>query len=291
MRKLATIVASVTLATGALLTQSSLPAGALDNPVDIRVEHDLIPGDSGPRVLEVTGVTAGAGPEITVADEVDNPSDWGGNVLVDIDPDAQTITVEVEDQNCYDIVQVEITTDEIASIQTVSDELWDPDPATNPVIPALSTSVSGGVVTLVWNTDGTDCPDLNAVGSQAVFTYAEVAVLAPTASLAPSSVQAGTPVVVTGTGCTNSPVLATIGPEGGTPTVNDVEQVIGAADGTWSFEIDTTGLAAGTYSVATRCVLADGAGFSYDPLTFAVTVQPQPAQPAAPVPAAPAFTG
>jgi len=145
-------------------------AGALSDPIDIRVEHDLPApeeGSSGPRVLEVTGITAGAGPEITVADEIANPSGWGGNVLVDIDPDAQTITVEVEDSNCYGSTLVQISSDEIASVTTVSDAIYESGADIG-----LTTGVSGGVVTLSWLHGPTDtCPDYDGEGAQSVFSY------------------------------------------------------------------------------------------------------------------------
>ncbi len=276
------IVRSLTaaaLAAGTLLVVAA-PADAVTGPVDIRVEHDLVPND-GPRVLEVTGVTPGAGPEITVADEIDNPEDWEGNVLVDIDPDADTITVEVEDSDCYDTILVQITTDEITEIATISDELFPEAPVT------LTTSVAGGVVTLSWVSDEGDCPGIGDVGAQAVFSYA--AEVAPAATLTPAAVEAGDPVTVTGTLCPNSPVLTTVTPEGGEPIVVE-DEVLGDAEGDWTYEVDTTGLAPGTYLVESRCVLADGAGFDYEVLSFTVT-QPGEAPPAAPAPAAPSFTG
>jgi hypothetical protein len=265
---------------GSAILLTSNPAEAITGPVDIRVEHDLLPSDLGPRVLEVSDVTPGDGPEITVADETENPDNWGGNVLVDIDPTNDTITVEVEEQNCYDTVVVEITTDEVGSITTLSDELFAPGDTSV----TLTTSVVGGVVTLEWVADEFDCPGLGDAGSQAVF---QVGGVGPSASISPESVQAGDPVTVSGTGCTNSPVEVLVVPDGqDEPVIED--EVIGDAEGDWSYEIDTTDLDVGGYDVATRCILADGQGFDYEVLGFSVSFEPAPAEPA---PVAPTFTG
>jgi hypothetical protein len=270
---------------GAALLAFVGPADAITGPVDIRVEHDL-PDDVnsvGPRVLEVTGVAPAAGPEITVADETENPSGWGGNVLVDIDPDADTITVEVEDQNCYDTVLVEITTDEVGAVTTDSDDLFAPGEEVT-----LTTSVAGGVVTLSWVSVNGDCPELGTEGAQAVFSYELAGPAEPAASLSPAAVQVGDPVTVTGDQCPNSPALVTITPEGGGDPIVTEDEVLGDPQGNWTYEIDTTDLAPGTYLVESRCVLADGAGFDYEELSFVVSAAPVPA---VPTPAAPDFTG
>lgn len=291
MRTVRSLVA-IALASGSLLVTAA-PADAIASPVDIRVEHDLVPTEDGPRVLEALGVTPGAGPEITIADEVDNPSAWGGNVLVDIDPDADTITVEVEESNCYDTILVEIVTDEVGAVTVLSDDIFDPDSEEGPV--TLSTSVSGGVITLSWVSDGIDCPALDDAGATSVFSYELAGSDEPEASLSPASVQAGSSATVSGVGCPSGPVFATIAPEGGgAPIADDVEQTVADAEGDWTFDIDTAGLAPGTYVVETRCVQADLAGFDYDVLSFVVTAPmptPTPTPRAVPVAAAPSFTG
>jgi hypothetical protein len=284
MRKVPALFAASALLGAALLASTS-PAQALDDPVDIHVEHDLDDSGSGPRVLEANGVTAGPGPELTIADEIDNPSNWGGNVLVDIDPDAETITVEVEESNCYDSVIVEITTDEIGSVTTISDALFAPeDEEDGPV--TLATSVVGGVVTLAWSSDEDDCPSLGDVGAQAVFSYGPAE---PSASLAPAAVQQGDPVTVEGTLCPDSPVEIVVAAEGGGDPVLETE-VTGDATGDWTYEVDTTDLAPGAYTVASSCVLPQGLGFDYDGLVFEVSAVPV-APPAEPAPVAPDFTG
>jgi hypothetical protein len=123
----------------------------------------------------------------------------------------------------------------------------------------------------------------------------------PTASITPGSVEQGDPVTVAwqaGEQCPNSPIVATVtATSGGDPIIDDEEQTTGDAEGVWSYEIDTTELAPGTYTVNTRCVLADGQGFDYNVLTFVVTAAPppppaeEPEVPAEPAPAEPDFTG
>lgn len=109
------------------------PAGA-DDPVvvDIRVELDFIDAvepSEGPRVFEVTGVEAAAGTwELTEADEVENPSNWCGSVMVDVDPDAGLITVATEEDCNFHTAMIRINSEQIDDITLVSDDLWGPDP-------------------------------------------------------------------------------------------------------------------------------------------------------------------
>ncbi len=46
----------------------------------------------GPAVFQVTDVPVGAGPELSGADLVSNPSDWGGSLFVDLDNATHVIT-------------------------------------------------------------------------------------------------------------------------------------------------------------------------------------------------------
>jgi PKD repeat protein len=169
IRTLAAGLTAVLAVAGMALVAPALPAGAVTKPIDIRAEHDLPNYDhsQGPRVLEVTGVTAGPGPELTVANETENPSDWGGNVLVDVDPAARTITVEVEEYNCYETIDVIITTSEIRSVTNQSDNLF-----ANPGLLDRSETVSDGVVHLSWAaSEVRTCPSMSDPGGSAVFAY------------------------------------------------------------------------------------------------------------------------
>ena len=108
------------------------PALAADaGNVDIRVELDYL-GDEGspsdgPAVFEVTNVTIGAGPELTGANLTENPSGWCGSVIVDVDPDAKTITVSPDDDCNFTDVKLVITSPEFGAVTLVSDELLWPD--------------------------------------------------------------------------------------------------------------------------------------------------------------------
>lgn len=118
-----TICAVLVTARGAITTTTA-PAAVIERPVDIRVEHDRSAGSAGPLVMQRQDRHPGPGPELTLASAVvENPSGWDGNVLVDIDPDAKTITVEVEHQGCYDNVIVRIGTIWMTSVATISDDL------------------------------------------------------------------------------------------------------------------------------------------------------------------------
>lgn len=133
---------------------------------------------AGPRTFEVTGVVVGDGPELTVANATGtNPSNYCGDVEVDIDPVAQTITVAGgEEIDCwFEVVTVTITTAEIASVAVVSDGLTllvdeeTPGPAA-----VVQTAADG--VTLTWTWDGTT--RFYPSGSS-VFSYERVAPAEP----------------------------------------------------------------------------------------------------------------
>ena len=242
------------------------PAAALDEPIDLRAEHDA-PQSNGPLVLEDLGEVAGPQVELTFDDDVqDNPSEFSGNVTVDVDPDAQTITVTADGEDCFETVLVEITTDEIASITNLSDTLFN-GPATR------TESVSGGVVSILWNTDA---PCEGLVG-QAVFEWTTpVGPQIGTATLDPDTVTVGDPVTVSGTLCFDGVVLFDVVPEGG--TVQDAvysAEVETNADGTWEHVIDTTGWTPGDYVVEPiECIEPEDDPnrdvYNYDPLPFTV---------------------
>lgn len=169
--------AAAAAATTLLIAGLATPAtAALDDPVDIYAALDLPSISDGPRTFEVTGVVVGDGPELTGEDETGNPSDWCGDILVDIDPDAHTITVSADQEVCdFHTVVVEITTAEIASIAVVSDGLAeaydDEDTLLVPGATLEATAAADGVV-LSW-TMIEDYPFDTAGVS--VFSYTEVA--------------------------------------------------------------------------------------------------------------------
>lgn len=77
---------------------------------DIRVELKLNSLAAFPRVLEATGVTIGAGPELTLADQVSNFFNLRGAIEVDIDGDHIALTaVDVIESESYDLIELHIT--------------------------------------------------------------------------------------------------------------------------------------------------------------------------------------
>lgn len=289
MRVRAMLLAACCLTAGLVATTTS-PAGAITTPVDIQVTLTL---DGETRQFENTEVVpeAAGDPELNVT-HLTVDGGFCGAIEVDIDPDADTITL-IAAENC-EVNEIVVTIDTIEPALTyalVSDN------AVNGADPA-ALSVVNGDLTVTWlPADGQTfiAPDLPDVGPPGM-TVISYAYALPAASLAPDTVEAGEPVTVEGTLCPSGPIMATISPEGGDPIVDD-EQMTVADDesGAWTFDIDTTGLAPGTYTVDVRCVQADLGGFPYDVMSFTVTAPgttPTPTPtPADPVPANPTFTG
>ena len=103
MRMRAISAAAMSAAAVAGLLGTATAASAAEEPTyaDIYVAIDLPTwGASGPREFETIGALVGAGPELTAADEIANPSTWCGVIDVDIDLDAETITATVT-EDCY----------------------------------------------------------------------------------------------------------------------------------------------------------------------------------------------
>jgi hypothetical protein len=178
MRRALLFVAVVALAAGSFV--STAGAGApLPTTVSIRVELDLPyqEGSDGPAVFEVTDVPVGPGPELTGADLVDNPSNWCGSLNVDVDNVAGTITVTPDELCDFQTAVVTVTGQGIGSIQTVSDNLWEPvdegeeDPC-NGVTMTLATSSAEGEATIDWDS-GVDCSPWMREGGAAVFSFTQ----------------------------------------------------------------------------------------------------------------------
>src|SRR5437899_7653139 len=112
--------------TGAFLATSSTSGAVTLDKVDVRVELDLpyCCNDQGPAIWVANGVTPGPGVELNNTNLVANPSGWCGSLQVDIDPDAQTITVSPDEVCDFETAVVTISTSEIASITNTSDNLW-----------------------------------------------------------------------------------------------------------------------------------------------------------------------
>lgn len=199
IRRRAGVVTILTFLLAGVLATS--PAGAADPlTVDIRVELDFFGNGSsdGPRVFEVTGVEALAGQiELSEADEIENPETWCGAVTVDIDPDAELITVATEEVCNYHLARVLITSDQIHGIDLVSDQLWGAiddeggDPSGGPMDPVVI-SQTGSTFELRWELDDDEDGSFLLEGGTAVFSFtldadepAPTSTEAPTTTVAP----------------------------------------------------------------------------------------------------------
>lgn len=262
MRRAAAFFGVIALAITSVVIGSASTAGAVTDPIDIEVDHVF---GTLHRVLSVSGVTAGPGPEVTAADETQNDG-LAGNVLVDVDPVAQTITVEVESGDaCYDDIEVTITSAEIVSIVHDSGTVFgDEGPFTR------TEDVSAGVTTILWDSpNDQNCNKLLAtVGSQAVFSYQ---VSNPTMTVDPASGVPGDAIEVAGTECEGDEVTVTVTLDSA-DVATEVATVGG--DGSWSVDIDTTGYAVGIYDVDATCSILQDPIFDYDTEQFTLTAAP-----------------
>lgn len=102
MRMRAFTAAAVSAAAVAGLVGTATAASAADEDTyaNIYAAIDLPTFGSGPMEFEATDVLVGPGPELTGDDLIANPSDWCGDIEVDIDLDAMTITVTGGDSYC-----------------------------------------------------------------------------------------------------------------------------------------------------------------------------------------------
>lgn len=291
-RPRSTALGGALLVTG-LLAVPALPAGAeIQGPVDIRVELDLpYDGSDGPAVFEVTGVTPGPGPELSSADLTDNPSNWCGSLVVDIDPDTSLVTITPDEPCDFERATVTITAAGVTGLFTVQDTLWQEE---DPPMSLVEAAAAAPGIVIVWDNGGVDNSIDMAQDGAAVFRY-----FTGTLAVAPASVAAGETATVSGDECATGTVEVSVP---GRPA----QGVTPAADGMWSVEVDTTGLPEGPLTVSATCVFGD-TGFDYPTATLTIaapastTAAPTPttaaptappaATPARPVTAQPRFTG
>src|SRR5699024_2472485 len=134
--------------------------------VDIRVELGIPHFSDETKVFEVLGVVPGCDTEHTATDIAENPYIYRGLVEVVIDPDAQTITnsgAREENVSNFTTVDLRISTSEIASVNLISDELFQASaPAITPTIDVDSSGVK-----INWTQESSD---YHITGS-AVFSY------------------------------------------------------------------------------------------------------------------------
>ncbi len=150
----------------------------------------------GPVVFQVTDVAVGAGPELTGADLVTNPTPWGGSLNVDVNNTDHTIRVTPDDPDTFETATVTVTSPGLGPITLVSDNLWIAEPLTltrtgNALAPAiaqvatmpLTSGSTGGTATMSWTSSvaGTNW-NMNSPDGAAIFSFT---VVAPTTTTAP----------------------------------------------------------------------------------------------------------
>lgn len=91
----------------ALLAALPAVANAGIIQADFREELDLpFYNNAGARVLNADDRTVAAGPELTAADQIANPSNWGNALIVDLDGD--TLTLTPDGRNQYQTITINI---------------------------------------------------------------------------------------------------------------------------------------------------------------------------------------
>lgn len=150
-------------------------------PVSITVETGDILGsgewdDAGPAVWQAIDRPVGSAVEIDRDDFVENPSGYDGCVAVDVDPEAQTITiVDLAGGSEYGALRLELTSMSIASVELVTDELIDYSESDW----ALDWSFAASTLSASWQSEDLSLydPDERAGGAESfpdtatVFSY------------------------------------------------------------------------------------------------------------------------
>jgi len=126
-------------------------------PVDIAVSFGGINGDGswtqdGPAQFQVDDRPVGPGVELSEWDADENPSDWYGCFAVDVDADAQTITVTPIVESDYGALVVEVTSPQLISVSLESDSLFETgdDEGNNW---GLDWSFDSGALSASWSDD------------------------------------------------------------------------------------------------------------------------------------------
>ncbi len=132
----------------------------------------------GPAVFQVTDVPVGAGPELSSADLVSNPSLWNGSLFVDLDNATHTITISPDEKGWdFATAKITITSPGLGVITLVSDDLWldetfvDDNDITQTAEMVLDYNTSGDTASINWATSVDDIsPSMNPPGA-AVFEW------------------------------------------------------------------------------------------------------------------------
>lgn len=159
-------------------TMTTPAAHAATERFDIRVELDIEHARDGAAVFEVKGVVPGSGYELTGDDLVANPSDWCGDLAVDVDPATRTLRVDGYDGNCdFSQVRVRVSSPTMNRLTVVHEALMTSGPEES-VLPSTSEEIryslelthGRGWAQAAWDTKSTEAYYLEG---SATFTWAQ----------------------------------------------------------------------------------------------------------------------
>ena len=158
-------------------------AGAVATSANFREEADLPNSGIGPRVLEALGRSIGAGPELTEADEISNPSMWSDSFTVDFDPVNRRIVLTPSGSNDYQTIDIVISNiafsgigERVSGIVALSDTIIGPGSA--PFTRTLS--FTDNSVTIRYHVNNIAAGDsFDFSDGQAVFALQAAAAPAP----------------------------------------------------------------------------------------------------------------
>jgi hypothetical protein len=109
------------LALAVLLAATRAAATPLGPVVaDFTETLDLNPTHLGPRVLQDLDADASLAPDLADDEELSNPSEYAGSLVVDLAPDTGLLTLTPSAENCWATIDVELANLELAAEQAVT---------------------------------------------------------------------------------------------------------------------------------------------------------------------------
>jgi Ca2+-binding RTX toxin-like protein len=136
---------------------------------DFRTESDLpyCCGSFGPLVYENLNATVGAGDELTGANFVSNPDNWGGGlVFIDLDPTTNIITLNSQDEFDFETFTASISNIIFDAGEVITGLSWISGNLTDLGIPEIL-SFTGNSVSVSYDVgSGNDTFDFNLTQAQ-----------------------------------------------------------------------------------------------------------------------------
>lgn len=166
--KARSLLVAAAVASAAAIAVPGIASAAILS-ADFTLELDLPDIGSGPRMFEALGAPLGAGNELTLADEVSNPSGWAGAASIDLSSTGLvTLTGDLtEGAGDYDLARFSITNivfsagESITSVTSLLADLLDATFGLGQVAPAVSFTTNS--LTVLFDTTGS--------GSAADFNF------------------------------------------------------------------------------------------------------------------------